>query len=223
MNVRLFTSTYPEIVAGLVLIDSSLEYQTSRIFAAKNETFPKDPLEWKAVQMTGWDRVKAPVGLYRAQVQRQGSWPELSPENQLRDRAWTSVSSFPDATWSEELTFNTLSSDQVSKSRCSFPGSLPVAVLSGGLGINGTCEAMNFTKDSKDCKEWNDDIGITGPLWYSFQESLASLSNASAWEIIWNAGHFIQIEQPDLVTQTIIHTAQRARGRNGDHAPRAPF
>lgn len=82
-------------------------------------------------------------------------------------------------------------------------GNLPLAVLTAGQSINGTCEAVFLKPGTSDCEKYEKELEKTGPVWYKLQEDEASLSRNSTWEIVWQSGHNIPLDYPDIVVKYI--------------------
>lgn len=229
MNVRLFAAKYPRLVSGLVLVDASHEFQAVRFEMALNKSFPLDAASWGPARKANLARITAPIGVYRISnvASKLFVQPQLSAQDQSTSLAWTSVNSFPDAVWSELVFFNTESSSELNKTRYGLPGGsfgqLPLAVLTAGANINGTCAMMNLTQGSPECEDWNRNIASGGPLWYTFQKDLASLSSNSSWEIVWQSGHNIPLQFPEKVIDTILDVAERSKHYMLPSPPQEPI
>jgi len=184
VNMRLYASQYPEDVVGLVLVDSSHENQmTSEI--------------WKRTKMLSWLyqvlRVVSQVGVLRLIGEMnllpilEGIKQEIQKYPLAVQALFDAFKSFcyrPDywATASSELANIKKSFEEV-RSVTSL-ASLPLIVLSQG------------SKDSKMSDE-------RFQQWSSLQLNLTKLSSKNQHIIAKNSGHFVQLDQPELVISAI--------------------
>jgi pimeloyl-ACP methyl ester carboxylesterase len=184
VNMRLYASQYPEDVVGLVLVDSSHENQmTSEI--------------WKRTKILSWLyqvlRVVSQVGVLRLIGEMnllpilEGIKQEIQKYPLEVQALFDSFKSFcyrPDywATASSELANIKKSFEEV-RSVTSL-GSLPLIVLSQG------------SQDSKMSDE-------RFQQWESLQLDLTKLSSNSQRIIAENSGHFVPLDQPELVISAV--------------------
>ncbi|MEM9089799.1 MAG: alpha/beta hydrolase [Cyanobacteria bacterium P01_F01_bin.53] len=184
VNMRLYASQYPADVVGLVLVDSSHENQmTSEM--------------WKRVTMQSWlyqiFRIVSQVGVLRL-IGEMNLLPML--EDIKRD-----IQKYPLAVQALFDTFKSFcyrscywatASSELANIKKSFEdvqpvtslGSLPLIVLSQG------------SKDSKVSDERRQ-------RWASLQLDLTKLSSHSQHIIAENSGHFVQLDQPELVVSAL--------------------
>jgi pimeloyl-ACP methyl ester carboxylesterase len=184
VNMRLYASQYPEDVVGLVLVDSSHEYQmTSEM--------------WNRTKMLSWLyqvlRVVSQVGVLRV-IGEMNLLPileDIKRESQKYPLAiqtlFDTFKSFcyrPDywATASNELANIKKSFEEV-QSVISL-GSLPLIVLSQG------------SKDSKMSDE-------RFQQWAALQLDLTKLSSNSRRIVAESSGHLIPLDQPELVVSAV--------------------
>jgi len=173
--MRLFAYTYPQQVAGLVLVDSSHEDQN----------------RYPELRPTGTDllplcQALAPFGILRLLGYLNGAIAEDPPTVQQTAKAhlyqtrYCQTVSEEEAAWDESVA-------QVRAARHPL-GHLPLVVLT--RGVNGNSFQGNAGKQV--------------PLsWLTLQKDLASLSTNSTQIIATRSGHSIQLEQPDLVIAAI--------------------
>ena len=55
-------------------------------------------------------------------------------------------------------------------------------------------------------------------MWYELQRDLAGLSSNSKFVAVEDSGHFIQIDQPQVVTEAIRELVEQVRGRQAQQA-----
>jgi pimeloyl-ACP methyl ester carboxylesterase len=216
MNVRVFAAKYPDLVSGVVLVDASHEYQAQDFAAALNKTYPNNMAEVLDNSAIDIARILSPLGIFRMSAPSANILPPHLPAA-VHDTtlAWMSVNSYPDAIWSEAMFMNFESSNEVNRTRYSMPngtfGDLPLSVLTAGANINGTCKMMSIPEDSQMCKDFTKDVSRTGPVWFNLQKDLASLSSNSVWNIVWDSGHNIPLEFPEVVIDAILDVAQKSK------------
>ncbi len=49
-------------------------------------------------------------------------------------------------------------------------GYLPLAVLTAGQSLNGTCQDAGIKAGTEDCKKFLSGLAETGPVWYRLQQ-----------------------------------------------------
>ncbi len=173
--MRLYAFTYPQQVAGLVLVDSSHEDQ---------DRYPD--LRPTGTNLLPLCQALAPFGILRLLGYLNGDVAEDSPTVQLADKAhlyqtrYCQTVSDEEAAWDESLA-------QVRAARHSL-GHLPLVVLTRGV-------PGNFFQGN---------AGKQVPLsWLTLQKDLVSLSTNSTQIIATRSGHYIELDQPDLVIAAI--------------------
>ena len=167
--MRLYASTYPQQVAGLVLVDSSHEDQ---------DRYPE--LRPTGTNLLPLCQALAPFGILRLLGYLNGDVAEDPPTVQLADKAhlyqtrYCQTVSDEEAAWDESLA-------QVRAARHPL-GQLPLVVLTRGIP----------DADPQLARDWQ-----------ALQRDLASLSSHSVHIIATRSGHYIQLDQPDLVIAAI--------------------
>ena len=166
--MQLYASTYPQQVAGLVLVESVHEDQ----FRYPELHFGPIPPICQAL---------APFGIMRLfGFAAPGYVAEYAPRAQPAAKAQFYQTRFCQ-TASDEYAAWDESSAQVRAARHPL-GHLPLVVLTHGLP----------------------NLGPQGERdWQALQRNLAGLSSNSLYIIATHSGHFIQLEQPDLVIAAI--------------------
>jgi pimeloyl-ACP methyl ester carboxylesterase len=172
---RLYTYTYPEQVAGLVLVDSSHEDQ---------DRYPE--LRPTGANLLPLCEAVSPFGVLRAVGYLDGSvatYPSATrptAKAQVYQTRYCQTMSDEESAWDESLA-------EVRAARRPL-GALPLVVLT--RGVNGPSYQENSGKPIP-------------PSWLALQKDLASLSTNSAQVIATRSGHAIQLDQPDLVVAAI--------------------
>ncbi len=173
--MRLYAYTYPQQVAGLVLVDSSHEDQ---------DRYPE--LRPTGTNLLPLCQALSPFGILRALGYLNDAVAGYPPTAQPAARAqlyqtrYCQTVSDEEAAWDESLA-------QVRAARHSL-GSLPLVVLT--RGVSGATFQGNAGKQ-------------VPPSWLALQKDLVGLSTNSTQVIATRSGHAIQLDQPDLVIAAI--------------------
>ena len=166
--MQLYTYTYPQQVAGLVLVDSS---------HADQFRYP----ELRPVALPSICQALAPFGIVRLLGPAPGLVTEYPPTVQPAAKAQFSQTRYCQA-YNDEYAAWDESVAQVHAARHPL-GHLPLVVLTHGI--------PQFP-DPQGEQEWQ-----------ALQRDLAGLSSDSVHIIATLSGHYIQLEQPDLVIAAI--------------------
>jgi pimeloyl-ACP methyl ester carboxylesterase len=172
--VRMYTYTYPQQVAGLVLVDSSHEDQLVRIPEPRQGTVNQ-------MQQLSMCRALAPFGIVRVLGLLNGFAAEYPPTVQPAAKALFYQTRNCQTDYDELAAFE-VSFAQVRAARHPL-GHLPLVVLTHGIS------------------PFPDMQGEKG--WQALQKDLAGLSTNSEHIIATHSGHYIQLEQPELVIAAI--------------------
>lgn len=191
-NVRLYATRHPGEVAGLVLVDGSVENQGRRF----SEVIPK----WNEVASRNLPLIRK-----CADPQRSGAVADacvgLPPPGypaEFADRYRESQGAAHFATTlSERESFDSLDSEELIAERHSL-GNLPMVVLTAGSGMDGLP------------KEQAADIG---KLWGRMHDEVAALSTVGVNRTVEGAHHYIHGEKPEAVIAAVTEVVEAARKR----------
>ncbi|MCA0353032.1 MAG: alpha/beta hydrolase [Chloroflexi bacterium] len=178
LYVREYAQRYPEQVAGLVLVDSSHEQQRQR-----QPQLAEDPFAIMRQSMQACD-VLAPFGIIRLTKlfeQSQSTYAKLSQPAQ----ASITASQYQTSTCSamdEALAAITQDLNQAQAPQSL--NDLPLVVLT--RGIADSTMPVEFEQ-----------------TWDSLQQELAQLSSNSQHQIAETSGHYIHLDQPELVIAAV--------------------
>lgn len=176
LHMRLFAHTYPEDVTALVLIDASHEEQVNRL--------PPEVIESGEEEMALYHvcRFVAPLGLVRLlhvfdnsalPLDLQPAADSLSYQSRLCRSVWAEY----EGTW-------TLAEQLAGTESL---GDLPLVVLSRGK-----------KPDADDLLAQETDV-----IWQEMQKEHVARSSNGRQIIAEESGHFIQLEQPELVVDAL--------------------
>ena len=180
---RRFYAQHPDLVAGMVLVESSHEQQVSRFAAVdwtKGPAFYLTVMARRQTRILGARRVAASLRLMRgldADIAR-----EVLPECADAARAIMLSTRFQRAVVGEMLMVVRASGQPPGR------GSIPLTVLSAAR------QAPRI-----------------GPTWAQMQDELAALSTDSEHITAPEAGHYIHLDEPDLVIKAIRDLVRRCR------------
>lgn len=187
--VRLYSHEYPDEVAGIVLVDSVHE-----------DLFIRLPFWRKAIeQKLRVFRILAPLSTFGILALA----PESIPNRGLPDEALAQYRAISVATqyyWvgiteSEAFEKNLA---EVRAAHMTSLGNLPLIVLSRGYW-----DTMPFLSKAENQQAWE--------AWQEMQSELAALSSESKQSIARQSEHFIQLQQPELVTEAIREMVDATR------------
>lgn len=190
--VRDYAQLYPEDVAGMVLVDSSIENQ--RLY------YPEEHLSDRDLRLLSLSRplfdIFGRLGGFRMyHTVRQISVGKTLTEDELRWQSRRKQSHFGRALVNEVLLSEGVLSQQASAESL---GDIPLVVLEKTFTIPKGASAADIAHE----REWKDQ-----------QQALVRLSTNSHWIESLDSGHDIPIDDPDLVVtaiQTVLEgTSQR--------------
>lgn len=188
--IRLYASRYPAEVAGLVFVDARHEDFFKRLpptFLQVDETNQRNAKILQILTPLGLTRLAGNIG-WLAGYQR---YLVPLPESQIaaaRARMFYNSQHWQTSVAERELIEGSF--DAVRKTRLSLD--LPIIVLTARNGV----EAWR-TSDTPIDKP-------TREIWMSMQQDLAALTGRSQWIIVENSGHYIQLDRPDVLADTIL-------------------
>ncbi len=188
--IRLFASRYPDQVAGLVFVDARHEDFFKRLppsFLQVDETNQRNAKLLQILTPLGLTRLAGNIG-WLAAYQR---YVAPLPNDQIgaaRARMF-----YNPQHWQTSVTERELIEDSFEAVRTThLPRDLPIVVLTARNGV----EAWR-TSDAPIDKP-------TRELWMSLQRDLAALTERSQWIIVESSGHYIQLDRPDVLVDTIL-------------------
>jgi pimeloyl-ACP methyl ester carboxylesterase len=189
-NVRVYNGTYPNEVAGMVLVDASHEDQVKMM--------PQALVDYsnKAQSSSKWQTLLQPVmiDLGIARLMDNASQPSYLPKRFLEEMRYLQLQTkFLDATAAEYAVFATTSADEVRAS--GNLGDKPLVVLTAGKGPDPATLPPGFPAKAFDDFEaiWRNDLQVRE----------AHLSTRGRRIMIPDSDHMIPFERPDAVTSAI--------------------
>lgn len=186
INMRLFAQQYPDEVVGMVLVDSAHEQQAERLPFLKN-TVDAFISQFRTLSILSSSGLMA---LSPATIPNRGFPDEAYKQYQ----AVLATTSYFDGAIAESTAFYS----RESLLQISELGDLPLIVLSHGLPDSGS--GVEGTEQSQFEREW-----------MKMQKELAGLSSNSKLMIAEKSGHYIQLDQPELVIESILEHVQASR------------
>jgi pimeloyl-ACP methyl ester carboxylesterase len=181
--VRHFLQQYPGEVAGMVLVDSAHEEQLSRL------PFLKDSVDALISQF----RVLSVMSSFGLMALSPGTIPNRGfPEDGYKQyQAVLAITDYFASAIAESTTFYA----GVSSVKSAEMGDLPLLILSHGLP--DTTSGVDSAQQSQFEREWS-----------KMQIELTGLSSNGKQVIAEKSGHYIQLDQPELVVGSIIELVQ---------------
>lgn len=194
--VRAYAYTYPEDVAGLVLVDSAHEDQLELYpveYAAKAENMGQmmGRLRWVYRAVVG----SGIPALFRTSF--AGSAVSKLPDELRAARAAAAVTDSSQAvTSTDEMTALTTSFDHVREIRRSL-GDIPVRIISHGVAVGEEAGVPAGLEEEVEA------------AWQAMQRDLLGVSTDSRLVVAEQSGHDIHVEQPALVVDMIREVTGR--------------
>ena len=196
--MRLFAHMYPDEVVGMVLLDSSHEAQMTRAPQAFADYMQRSLA--KARRQMSFYRPLAAMGLFAAA-------PALVPADKLLPQTARQAYQATAAQGSNFLTtvmgeMQALdrSFAQVQAAQITALGDIPLVVLSRSKPVLTAEEGLP-----------PDVMDAVNRGWHIMQGELVALSPAGALRVAEESGHYIHLEQPQLVVDAITDVVARAR------------
>jgi len=192
--VRSFYDQYPTRVAGMVLLDSTYEYEEVGDGAVE-PVYPPGILVFASwVQPFGLVRL---LGLVEAKVDRRSG--NLLESDRAQLVATYGQSDAPLGMLHEWRTAN----DMVMANRKpSSLGDLPLIVLTQDTPPREEMTDEEWAEELADAQERN-----------SLHQSLAGLSTEGVWRIAEGSGHGIEADAPEVAAAAVLEIVERARTR----------
>lgn len=185
-NVRLFTSTYPAEVAGLVLVEASHEDQIQRFPAGMRQIFDG------YVDHTRWATWRARFGLERVRGVPAYDGPGVQPDQQSYADAVGYRTAWYHAIQGEMESFLSASPREVREGRR--PLTIPVVVLTGNIHMAEELHASGLSQPDADSAL---------AAWHHMQDDEATLSSDSRHIMAERSTHYINMDQPELVIAAV--------------------
>jgi len=185
-NMQVYGSQYPDEVAGMVLVDSALEDDKA---VALTQSLQPSPLLLKIYATIGLTRLPYTLGGETSGL----TSPELEDEQAAISSHRKHIFAVADETSSLEESFAENRTDPMSL------GDKPLMVLTAGsvqLTGTGLSQAQ---------------VNLIDKLHSESQAALTRRSENAKQIIAEDSGHYIQVEQPELVTDAIRQVVKAAR------------
>lgn len=192
LNARLYASLHRREVAGLVLVDPSVEHQIPILHAAAPAVARNDEQQIAQLRACADPNRSEEMASNCTRRAPEGFAPELGAAY-VKAHGLT----FMQALVAEVDAFLSVASDQVVAERRSF-GRLPMVVLTRGERSSNLSE-----KDA--ATEWTFLTQMHGEI--------ARLSTIGSHRVVAGAGHYIQLDKPDAVVETVSEVVDAARRR----------
>jgi|CXWL01.1.fsa_nt_gi pimeloyl-ACP methyl ester carboxylesterase len=186
LNMRLFACKYPEEVAAIILLDATHEDISQR--------FPPEfkRLQASAIRLVHFGRVTASLGVPRL-LRRPMAPANMSPGIQMIANAFGYRPSTYSTVIAEFLAF------EESAAQVRGAGALPhVPVVVLTAGVHGFPSGAPFDQMEE--------------MWRGMQQDLATLTPMGRQIIVESSGHFIQIDEPEIVISAIPEVVDSLRG-----------
>jgi pimeloyl-ACP methyl ester carboxylesterase len=198
-NTRLFAYTWPEEVAGLVLVDVSHEDQ-SRLFPARvrslTEGYTGDACRQSRRALFGIERL---LGVTAADTMAAAPAQRPLVETLGYRTAWYG------AVCEELRSFSTASADEVRRARRQL--AIPVFVLDGNA---------HFAQELEEGGVPEADADSAAAAWHALHRELLAISPQARLIVAAKSSHYVQFDQPDLVLAAIADAVAAARRPPGD-------
>jgi pimeloyl-ACP methyl ester carboxylesterase len=185
-NMQVYASRYPDEVAGMVLVDSALEDEKA---VALTQSHQPSPLLMKIYATIGLTRLPYTLGGETSGL----TSPELEDEQAAISTHRRHVFAVADETSSLEESFDENRTDPMSL------GDKPLMVLTAGsVELKGTGLSQ-------------EQMNLIDKLHSESQAAFTRRSENSKQIIVEDSGHYIQVDQPGLVTDAIRQVVEAAR------------
>jgi pimeloyl-ACP methyl ester carboxylesterase len=191
-NVRLFASRHRRDVAGILLIDPSVENQLPILYAAVPALAASDQRQIGQLRACADPQRSAEMVARCARSAPEGFPPELAASF-VAEYGLTAAQTV----LSEVDSFLTVASQQVIAERRRL-GAMPLIVLTRGE------RSGNLTPDQAET-EWT--------LWHRLHGEVARLSTIGSHRVVEGANHYIQLDRPDAVIDAVGELVAAARRR----------
>ncbi|MGD0142682.1 MAG: alpha/beta hydrolase [Rhizomicrobium sp.] len=188
--VRLFADRHPDDVAGMVLVDPSVENQLPVIEAVSPAIAEGDKKSLARARHCGMPDLSADI-LNDCASPPPSSFPPDLATAWVAGHGAASVQAFS----SEAESFFAADTPEVAAERRSF-GSMPLIVLTRGE------RSTNIPADQAEA-EWT--------AWNKMHDDLTKLSTVGVNRTVPGANHYIQLDKPDAVVDAVAEVVTKAR------------
>jgi pimeloyl-ACP methyl ester carboxylesterase len=196
-NMQVYASQYPDEVAGMVLVDSALEDEKA---VALTQSLQPSPLLMKIYAAIGLTRLPYTLGGEPSGL----TSPELEDEQAAISSHRKHIFAVADETASLGESFDQNRTDPMSL------GDKPLMVLTAGsVQLKGTGLSQ-------------EQANLIDKLHSESQAALTRRSENAKQIIVEDSGHYIQVEQPALVTDAIRQVVEAARDGSRLSGNKAP-
>ena len=195
-NVRLFASRHPNDIAGMVLVDPSVENQIPVLEAAVPAIAENDRKSFAFVRACTDPRPATEIAERCARAAPKSFPPDLAAAYVLAHGP-----AFFQSFRSEVESFLALDSEEVAAEARPL-GSTPFIVLTRG-------ERSSDMPADQAATEWN--------LWNQMHNDLAKLSTVGVNRVVPGANHYIQLDKPDAVVEAVEEVVTTTRQRKMRH------
>ena len=199
LYVRLYAHEYPEQVAGMVLVDSTHEEQYARmpegIVKMQELSSKMAPLVFGLLQALN------SIGLMALLAERKGIWPmPIPPEGRAAYMSVVFSGTRHLETAARETTSIQESFTAVRAQQIGSLGDIPLTVISAGRPAISAGRGISAA-DAEQMKRLQDEM----------HAELAALSTQGKRVIAQESGHYVQVDQPQVVIDAIREVVNAAR------------
>jgi len=198
-NTRLFAYTYPEEVAGLVLVDASHEDQW-RLFPAPVRSITESYGRDLCRQST-----RAPLGIERLRGVTAADTMAAAPAQRSLATTLGFRTPWYAAACEELRAFPDTSAEEVRRARRAL--AIPVYILDG---------SADFARELEDGGVPSRDADSAAAVWHALHRELLAISPQARLIVARSSSHYVQFDQPDLVLGAIADAIAAARGPRSD-------
>jgi pimeloyl-ACP methyl ester carboxylesterase len=196
--VRAFAESWPDRVAGVVLVESSHENQGRRM--------PPEVMEAQlgTMRVVTMCRVLAPFGLMRL-THVADRRTEGLPFTEIQREAVAAVMNRTGYCAGVANEFEAAMADSAETDPPTPLGDLPLIVLSAGIQDTVPPDELRAAGVTPDI------MRAANAVWNQMQAELAGLSSKGVREIATESEHYIQYDEPDLVVDAVRRVVMQAR------------
>jgi pimeloyl-ACP methyl ester carboxylesterase len=202
LYMKMFAAASPENVKGLVLIDSAHEQQFQRFPPEQMRAIEK--YKSQSIGQFRLLKVMAGLGLLAMDLEKIPTDPRLPPEARIQYKTILAKDPEMFATMINEFQAQDASFKQVRDMNIKAL-KIPLTVIRHGKK-DPIVPAKGMKPGIEDRTERD---------WQAMQSELAALSENSRLIIAFQSGHYIQLDEPQLVIDAILEMVNRCENDNG--------